>query len=326
MESKVLVSICCIAYNHEQYIRDALDGFLKQKTDFTYEILIHDDASTDHTADIIREYEKKYPEIIKPIYQVENQYSKGVNILYDFEYTRAKGKYIAICEGDDYWTDENKLSKQISYMEKHPECSCTFHATNYLSKGKIIRNDRHYEVACDIPTETIIKEGGGYCATASLCLRKEMVLRMPQYMRKALIGDFPLQIWSALNGTIHYFPDIMSVYRFFHSGSWRNTISGNREMQIRYLENGKAWLTKVDEETNHKYRKYIYYRLAIDAQNLYRWGVIDYETAYGMIQDENNKFDKKDRHSLKKGLRKAALKKHFPWLVGVVKKLTKYGT
>lgn len=99
---KLMVSICCITYNHEKYISEALESFLMQKTSFKYEILIHDDASTDNTAKIIREYEKKFPEIIKPIYQIENQYSKGnkINLVYNFP--RAKGKYIAICEGDDY--------------------------------------------------------------------------------------------------------------------------------------------------------------------------------------------------------------------------------
>src|SRR6056297_583375 len=106
--SNPIVSISCITYNHEPYIEDALEGFLLQETDFPFEILIHDDASTDHTADIIREYESTFPTLIKPIYQSENQYSQGnrpgiINIK------RAKGEYIALCEGDDYWTDPFKL-------------------------------------------------------------------------------------------------------------------------------------------------------------------------------------------------------------------------
>src|SRR5690606_15609661 len=109
----VRVSICCITYNHEPFIRQCLDGFLMQQGDFEYEILIHDDASTDGTTKIIQEYELKYPEIIKPIIQTQNQYSQGVrgiNFIYNFP--RAKGEYIAMCEGDDYWTDPLKLQKQ----------------------------------------------------------------------------------------------------------------------------------------------------------------------------------------------------------------------
>ena len=101
----VMVSICCITYNQEPYIRAALDGFMSQKTSFAYEVLIHDDASTDRTADIIREYAARYPDVIKPILQSENQYSRGfTNISGTYNFPRAAGRYIAMCEGDDYWT------------------------------------------------------------------------------------------------------------------------------------------------------------------------------------------------------------------------------
>jgi len=118
---KPFVSICCLAYNHEPYIRDCLDGFMIQQTNFDFEVLIHDDASTDKTAEIIREYEKKYPDIIKPIYQTENQYSKRVGITRVFQFPRARGKYIAMCEGDDYWTDPLKLQKQVDFLESNPD-------------------------------------------------------------------------------------------------------------------------------------------------------------------------------------------------------------
>lgn len=127
-----LVSICCITYNHAPYIRQCLEGFLIQKTTFPFEILIHDDASTDGTADIIREYEARYPHLIKPIYQVENQYSKGIEILSTYNYSRAKGKYIALCEGDDYWTDPLKLQKQVHIMETHPTLALCTHNFNVL--------------------------------------------------------------------------------------------------------------------------------------------------------------------------------------------------
>ena len=116
-QETVMVSICCITYNQEEYIRDALDGFLSQETDFSYEVLIHDDASTDGTADIIREYARQYPEIIKPILQTENQYAKGLtNVSGTYNFPRAKGRYIAMCEGDDYWTDPHKLQRQRNIL------------------------------------------------------------------------------------------------------------------------------------------------------------------------------------------------------------------
>jgi glycosyltransferase involved in cell wall biosynthesis len=104
-----------------------MDGFMMQKTAFPYEALIHEDASTDKTADIIREYEAQYPDIIKPIYQAENQYSKGIRISVTYQFPRAKGKYIALCEGDDYWTDPDKLQKQIDFLEAHPDYNLCSH-------------------------------------------------------------------------------------------------------------------------------------------------------------------------------------------------------
>lgn len=117
-----VVSICCITYNHEPYIEDALEGFLIQETDFPFEILIHDDASTDRTANIIREYEAKYPRLIKPVYQTENQFSKGLKINPTFNFPRAKGEYIALCEGDDYWADVKKISIQKKYLDSEKDC------------------------------------------------------------------------------------------------------------------------------------------------------------------------------------------------------------
>lgn len=116
-----LVSIKCLAYNHEKYIAQTLDGFLMQETDFPFEVIVHDDASTDKTADIIREYEKKFPLIVKPIYQTENQYCKRDGSLTRAANAPLKGKYIADCEGDDYWTLPNKLQMQADFLESHKD-------------------------------------------------------------------------------------------------------------------------------------------------------------------------------------------------------------
>lgn len=122
-----LVSICCITYNHAPFIRQSLDGMLMQQG-VDFEILIHDDCSTDGTTEIIREYAEKYPDIIKPLYERENQYSKGnAGCMDDFNIKRAQGKYLAFCEGDDYWVDPLKLQKQVDFMETHSECSATVH-------------------------------------------------------------------------------------------------------------------------------------------------------------------------------------------------------
>ena len=119
MKSPVVSVICC-TYNHEPYIRQCLEGFMMQKTDFPFEVLVHDDASTDNTSSIVKEFEAKFPDIIKPIYQLENQYHKKIDILTTYLFSRAKGRYIALCEGDDYWTDPLKLQKQVDFLEQNP--------------------------------------------------------------------------------------------------------------------------------------------------------------------------------------------------------------
>ena len=127
MENKV--TVWCMVFNHEKFLCKCLDGFIMQKTNFPFKVIIHDDASTDHSADIIREYERKYPNLIKPIYEKENQYSIGRERIGIIQLKNLTSKYFAICEGDDYWNSPDKLQKQYDYMELHPECSMCLHNT-----------------------------------------------------------------------------------------------------------------------------------------------------------------------------------------------------
>ena len=205
VNSKIMVSICCITYNQEAYVRDALEGFVKQKTNFQYEILIHDDASTDRTADIIREYQEKYPELIKPILQTVNQYSLGLtNVSGTWNFPRAVkngSKYIAMCEGDDYWTDETKLQRQVDYMEAHPDCALCFHCADIEVLGSAVTDQkmRPYKKDRIVSPEDIIDKTSGY-ATASLMFRTEMVKELPEFYNNAPIADIPLQLLAANMG------------------------------------------------------------------------------------------------------------------------------
>ena len=154
-----IVSICCITYNHAPFIRKALDGFLMQEpptgvfaNEPWYEILIHDDCSTDGTTEIVKEYAAKYPDKIFPLYEEVNQYSQGKEDVIDmYNYGRARGKYIAYCEGDDYWTDSQKLRRQVDFMETHPDYSVCFH--NY--RNHIVQNDTFIE---DTPPAKLLKK------------------------------------------------------------------------------------------------------------------------------------------------------------------------
>jgi glycosyltransferase involved in cell wall biosynthesis len=238
---EILVSIDCITYNHEKYIADAIESFLMQKTNFKYEILVHDDASTDRTADIIKEYEKKYPDIIKPILQKENQHSRGIKrIAYVFNHNRAIGKYIAMCEGDDYWTDPYKLQKQIDYMESHPQCGMCFHAAEIVSVGAgKVGVIKPYDNNCISPTEDIILGGGGFIATNSIMYRKEILDNVPGFFLDAPLADYPLQILSSTRNYAYYISDFMSVYRAGVEGSWTSNTWANG------LKSGKNTEEKV---------------------------------------------------------------------------------
>ncbi len=213
--SKPLVSIICEAYNHESYIHHALDGFIMQKTDFIFEILIHDDASTDKTADIIRQYENKYPDLIKPIYQKENQYSKGVKITTGVQFTRAKGKYLAICEGDDYWTDPFKLQKQVNFLEKNPEYGLVYTEVDRLiNKTKTIEEELfRNQIRLKQNTFTDILINASWLAPCTWMIRTDVYFRYKCLQNDYVAGDFRLLLIMSKNSKIYFLKESTAVYR-----------------------------------------------------------------------------------------------------------------
>jgi glycosyltransferase involved in cell wall biosynthesis len=216
-----LVSICCLTYNHEPYIKQCLDGFLMQKTNFPFEILIHDDASVDNTQNIIKNYELKHSDIIKPIYQKENQYSKGIGVSRVYQFPRAKGKYIAMCEGDDYWIDPYKLQKQVDFLETHPEYVFSFHDSIILNQRtgeKRMRiGDRQIENTVDLKS-LIIQNN---IPTASIVFRNFLdYAQLPDWIGKISKGDYGLCVLLAEEGPGKYLPEAMSVYRIHEGGVW----------------------------------------------------------------------------------------------------------
>lgn len=221
---EITVSISCVTYNHAAYIRNAIDGFLMQKTNFPIEVLIHDDASTDGTAGIIKEYEEKYSDLIKPIYQRENQYSQGRTISAVYQFPRARGKYIALCEGDDYWTDPHKLQKQVDFLETNAEYVFTFHDALILNQKtgeKRVRvGNRTIDTTVDLKSLIIQKN----IPTASIVFRNILDFNsLPDWFNKISNGDYGLCVLLAEEGPGKYLPDVMSVYRVHEGGVW----SGN---------------------------------------------------------------------------------------------------
>ncbi len=251
---KIEVSVICLTYNHGLYVRDTLEGFVKQKTNFAFEVLLHDDASTDNTAEIVREYEKKYPNLIKPIYQTVNQYSQGIPISRTYNFPRAKGRYIAFCEGDDYWTDPYKLQKQFDAMEKHPELDICIHAVQNLNSqtGKMMGITALRSEDTIIPTEDVILGTDVFGDTNSFFYRKEIVKNPPNFL-----SFYPLDYSTRINGSLRggtlYLKDCMSVYRKFVKSSWTMTVARNSEKIKKHRERRIKMLEILDEETKGKY-------------------------------------------------------------------------
>ena len=252
-EEKIMVSILCLAYNHEKYIKDALDSFINQKVNFKYEIIINDDCSTDSTAQIIKEYAERYPQIIKPIFQKENQYSKHKRMLIDILMPQAKGKYFAICEGDDYWTDPNKLQKQFDFMEANSEYSmCVANAiivdSNKNKVGEINTVRDNSTLACD----DFILGGGGYVATNSIFSRMKYIEQLPTYFNDFSI-DYLWQIFLSSMGKTYCFKEPMVAYRINTGSSWTDKIINDENKNININKRIVEKLKEIDECTNKKY-------------------------------------------------------------------------
>jgi len=263
------VSVCCITYNHAPFIRQCLDGFMMQQTSFDFEVLIHDDASTDGTSDIIREYERKYPDIIKPIYQTENQYSKGRNILAIHQFPRAQGKYIAMCEGDDYWTDPYKLQKQVDFLEANPDFAICFHPVKIKKEDENILMDDH--ITPDVPDITNIYRlaEGNYIHTPSVVFRNNQHV-IDEFSSKEYNFDYTLHMLNAIYGKIKKLPNEMAVYRIHRDGIWSSKSKADRYSSwmnvlrelISFFKNENI---QVEEILKQQYGKIAYNLYALSA-------------------------------------------------------------
>jgi len=222
-----LVSVCMLAYNHEPYLRDALNSVLNQKTDFGFEILIHDDASQDASPIIIREYAARYPRIVKPILQSVNQHSQRIYPSVHFNYPRANLPFVAMCEGDDYWTDENKLQLQVDGLTAHPKINFSFHTAilaDYHEPGCPSRIFGDYDTKDTIvPFTDIMHRVRGMIPTASSVIRQSAKVRFLDFLKSRpylTVGDLYFQFFgSAAEGAL-YFARPMSLYRYRTEHSW----------------------------------------------------------------------------------------------------------
>lgn len=244
------VSVLCAAYNHEDYLRQTLDSFVGQKTDFPFEVLINDDASTDSTAEIIREYADRYPEIIRPFYQKENLYSRRIN-LYDVVFFPAcRGEYIAVCEGDDYWCDPQKLQLQVNWLDAHPDYSACVHNSIGRFSDQPDRVLFAQEGDRDIPFEQVVQGMSHAYHTSSILARREFILDPPDYRNVAYnegyFTDYAVGVRLGLSGRVRFLDRCMSVYRIGSNPSaWSRGVGQEYHKLKRFVSGEIAMLKTV---------------------------------------------------------------------------------
>ena len=249
------VTILCPTFNHVDYIKDCLDGFLMQKVSFSIEIIVRDDASTDGTPEIVRQYEEKHPNLFRNIYESQNQYTKGVR-AWPVMKRQARGKYVALCEGDDYWTDPDKLQKQVNFLENNLDFSgCCHRATLLYSDGNC-KTDA-YRPKSSTVLRTIDLLIYNPIRTASVVMKRETFTEeLPDSMTNLPMGDWPRWALSTLSGPIFELSDVMSVYRIHENGVWSQKTSAKQhlgmiECQVSFLK-----------EFSKKYHENIRYGIA----------------------------------------------------------------
>lgn len=315
---EVKVSVICLAYNHEKYIRRSLNSMLQQETNFKFELIIHDDCSTDTTRQIIQEYHDKYPEQIKVILQDENQYQKGVAIVEKFMLPVASGKYIAFCECDDYWTDAKKLQLQYDYMESHSNCSLCCHNTVYHCLNKDI-DDYNFNSWTDIH---VMNEYEVFMQwkvhTSSFFMRKEDGYRDENTI-KYWFGDYVRLTSLFLKGDVVVLPQTMSQYNYgVATGALYNSDMSKLETKKKNVLQRKEYLEyllnkygKCEEIINRRIKI-----TELEAATLQEQSIID------IASSKNER-----RNAIKSILRKEEFKEYLAMLsiLDVIKEYVKYG-
>lgn len=261
------VSVVCITYNQGLYVDKMLKSIVDQKTNFEYEILIHDDASSDDTQKIIMKYAKQYPKLVKPVLQKDNQYSKGINPNIAYNYPRVQGKYIAYCEGDDFWNNPNKLQKQYDAMEMNGKCSLCVHDVQCIYQNGKMSNMKFPPIKIK---EGIIssrdymrlelRDAGWLFQTSSYFIRTDVIRKFVQeYNNRYPVGDLALVLFSLQYGNCYYLNETMSCYRLNSGGYMSNLMS--REKRIMHCKKMIEGHLDFDCRTDQRYHNYFEYAI-----------------------------------------------------------------
>ena len=314
--SDIQVSVVCNTYNHKDYIRKAIESFLKQKCDFPFEIIIHDDCSTDGTKDILEEYVGKYAHLTI-LFEEENQFKKGIYHFKERTLPLVKGKYIALCEGDDYWTDEYKLQKQFDALENHPEINMCAHASNIVDADteKILYKIRRGTNDRIIPIQEVVYgefQEPVFLATASFFYRKS-ILENPPLFTKIMNLDFVTQLNGAFMNGIYYLADCMSDYRWFAKGCWTMKMRENREAYRVHCNKKIEVLKQFDIDSKGACHKEVEYRILVTE-------MLMEEDEYAILKEKYapiyNRYSRLEKFKLHLGRKCPILKKIWALLRG----------
>jgi len=258
---KYKVAIVCTTYNHEKYISEAIESFLEQETDFPFQIIVHDDASTDRTPEIIKSYQRNYPNIIFPIFQSSNKLSQGIEgrkQTHEHICSIIDSQYIAICEGDDKWNNSKKLKIQADYLDRNSSYSMVVHnALTFDRKiGKFIGYYNLSFISRKYTIEDILL-GKARFPTASFFMRSEVYINRPYFHFASPVGDDPTVLFAALNGNIRYLALKMSVYNLNNTNSWTsNRNHWTVEDHIRHYIHYMKMYEEFDKYTDFNYSFY----------------------------------------------------------------------
>lgn len=230
VSDQVTLSVVCITFNHAEFIELALNGILMQKTDFRFEVFVRDDASNDGTSEIVKRYAERYPSIIKPIIEPENTYSKGIS-PWMVIFPKTAGKYIAHCEGDDYWGDPQKLQKQIDYLEAHPECVITFHDAVVVDENnKLVRQSVLEDQKRSYSKQDLVDTGN--LPNLTRCYRN-LIRDLPAEFAKTQSGDTFICSMLGEFGTGVALSNIdPSYYRVHSGGTWQGINNNQRKIDV----------------------------------------------------------------------------------------------
>lgn len=266
VQEDIMVTVLCTAYNHEEFIASAIEGVMGQKTNFKFELVIHDDASEDKTAEIIEKYKKRHPGSIVPIIQKENQYQR-CNIYRSFLFPNVRGKYIAFCEGDDYWTDQNKLQLQVDFLESHKDYSMCMHNAvkcDYGTGEETLLDTFPGDGTYSQKEQVLAGLGTGFPAFASYMVRAGLLVGMPDFFLSSKVLDYPLRQYYANCGKVYYFSKPMSVYRAFTPQSYMKTTMGSQRLYNQYTLEMIRFFEEFNRYTKKKFNEVLECKMISD--------------------------------------------------------------